>query len=109
MMKRAVLLVFVLAGLSAMTLQAQRAPGIKPPIKWGDIPQEHLEMDHYAPDSNAAVVILADYGDVYVEADGAVVFERHRRIKILTEAGYDGGTVSIPYYADKKTRVAAVP
>ena len=88
-MKRVVLIVFVLAGLSAMTLHAQRAPGKKPPIKWGDIPQEHLEMDHYAPDTNAAVVILADYGDVYFEGDGEMVFERHRRIKILTEAGYD--------------------
>jgi len=101
MMKRAVLIVFVLAGLSAMTLHAQRAPGIKPPIKWGDIPQEHLDMNHYAPDTNAAVVILADYGDVYFEGDGEMVFERHRRIKILSEAGYDWGTVSIPYYVGK--------
>ena len=34
-----------------------------------------------------------------------MVFERHTRIKILTEGGYDWGTVSIPYYAENKTQV----
>ncbi len=83
-----------LISLHAAALHAQRAP-----ISWGDIPAEHLAMDHYAPDSNAAAVILADYGNVWFNDDGQMIFERHTRIKILSEAGYDYGTVTIPYYA----------
>ncbi len=94
-----VLLVFW-SGVS--TLVAQRGPGSKPPIKWGDIPPAHMAMDHYAADSNAAVVILADYGDVHFADDGSIIFDRHTRIKILSEAGYDWGTVSVPFLATKR-------
>ena len=79
---------------------AQRAPDKKAPIKWGKIPQEHLTMDHYAADSNATAVILADYGDVYFRDDYSIAYERHTRIKILSEGGYDWATVSIPYRAE---------
>lgn len=61
-------------------------------------------MDHYAPDSNAAVVVLSDYGNLFFENDLDMVFERHTRIKILTEAGYDWGTVTIPYLAEDRTQ-----
>ena len=59
MTKRIFLLFCLIAGLGWTTLYAQRPLGLKPPIKWGDIPREHLAMDHYAPDTNATVVILA--------------------------------------------------
>ena len=74
------------------------------PPKWGEIPQQHLEMEHYAPDSSAAVVILADYGNVLFENDLDMVFERHTRIKILTEAGYEWGSVTIHYLADDRAQ-----
>ncbi len=103
MIKRILLLLIFVTGLHGTTaLYAQRPPGAKAPLKWGKIPDEHLAMDHYAPDSNATAVVLADFGDVYFLGDGTVVFDRHTRIKILSEAGYDHGTVSIPYYADRQ-------
>ena len=101
-MKKLVLLFLVfLLGFSAGPSYAQDRQDSEPP-KWGEIPQEHLEMDYYAPDSNAAVVILSDYGNLFFEDDGEMVFERHTRIKILTEAGYDWGTVSIRYLAENR-------
>ena len=55
------------------------------------------------------IVHLADYGTTEVSRTGEVVFKRHTRVKILTEAGYDQGTVSIPYYhADRTQRVKRV-
>ncbi|MDX1548050.1 MAG: DUF3857 domain-containing protein, partial [Rhodothermales bacterium] len=71
---------------------------------WGEVSDEHLRMTHYAPDSSAAAVILGDYGYAYFEDDGDLIFERHTRIKILTEGGYGWGDVTIPYYAEDKTQ-----
>ena len=111
MMKRVFLLLVFLAGFHGVTMiYAQRPPAVNPPLKWGKVSPEQLAMDHYAPDSNATAVILADYGDVFFAADGTVMFERHTRIKILSEAGYDWGTVSVPYLGKRRygQRVRAV-
>jgi transglutaminase-like putative cysteine protease len=78
-------------------LQAQ-----KPPIKFGDIPMDQLEMTRYEKDSSAAAVVLTDYGQStmdYSESDGFVLqFERLTRIKILTKDGLDYANFSIPLY-----------
>ncbi len=99
---RSLFLALTLA-ITAGPTYAQDVAEREPP-KWGEIPQEHLEMDHYAADSNAAAVILVDDGHLYFEDDLDMVFERHTRIKILTEAGYDWGTVTIPYVAEGRTQ-----
>jgi hypothetical protein len=83
-------------------------PGIlhaqKDPIKWGKIPVEHLTMDSYPADTNATAVILADYGTAYFDSRRELIFERHTRIKILSEAGYEWGTVNIPYLNEDGTQ-----
>jgi transglutaminase-like putative cysteine protease len=89
--------------VSAGPSYAQEGLERQPP-KWGEIPREHLEMDHYAPDSNASAVILADYGNLFFEGDLDMVFERHTRIKILTEAAYEWGNVTIHYLAEDRTQ-----
>ncbi len=74
----------------------------KPPIKFGDIPMDQLEMTRYEKDSSAAAVVLADYGQStmeYSESDGfALQFERLTRIKILTKDGLDYANFTIPLY-----------
>ena len=74
----------------------------KPPIKFGDIPMDQLEMIRYEKDSSAAAVVLADYGQStmeYSQSDGFVLqFERLTRIKILTKDGLDYANFSIPLY-----------
>jgi len=67
------------------------------PMKWGKIPRADLEMKTSPQDSNASAVILGDIGEVAFTSYG-VVFTRHRRIKILSEAGYKWGDHAIPYY-----------
>lgn len=94
----------LLAALAPAATQAQ-----DPPIRWGKIPEEHLRMEHFPADTNASVVVLADYGTVHFERDNSLRFRRHTRIKILTEAGYDWGTVTISYHAgDRLQRVRGV-
>ena len=70
-------------------------------IKWGEIPREELMMNSFPEDTNATAIILADVGRVHFVNDFHIVFERHRRIKILSTAGYDWGDHTITYYAAK--------
>lgn len=91
-------LLFMLAASFATAVHAQQ-----PPIQWGTVPPGHLEMTEYPPDSNATAVILADYGTVSFNEDYSLAFERHLRIKILSEAGFDRGTVSITYLAEGRS------
>jgi hypothetical protein len=108
-------------------------------MKWGEVPRSDLEMKIFPNDTNAAAVILADYGEVYfdrsfnastskvrgvdlpsntptrfyqrinIASDDEMVFIRHRRIKILSAAGYEWGSHSIRFDAkEDRQRVSDV-
>lgn len=79
-------------------------------IKWGEVPRTDLEMKTFPADSNATAVILSDYGHVeFTGSDFTMVFRRHCRIKILSEAGYNWGSATIAYYAkDRFQRISDV-
>ena len=91
---------FVLSLATALSLYAQSES-----IKWGKIPQEQLAMKDFPADTNATAVILADVGRVSFRRGYEIVFERHRRIKILSEAAYDDwGTHDIVYRDEDRTQ-----
>jgi transglutaminase-like putative cysteine protease len=72
------------------------------PMKWGEVPRADLEMTEFPADSNAAAVILGDYGEVeFVGGEFEMVYRRHRRIKIISETGYQWGNFALQYYAKK--------
>lgn len=84
--------------LLAAPAEAQRA-------EWGEVDREELVQTSFAADSDAAAVILSDYGTVEVKSDMQLVFHRHRRIKLLTEAAYDAwGTASVTYRAEDRAQ-----
>jgi len=58
----------------------------KPPIKFGKISEDVLEMKSYEPDTSAPAVILCDYG---VFESATFEFNRVLRIKILKKDGYE--------------------
>ncbi len=70
-----------------------------PPIQWGVIPKEDLEMKCYPADTNASALILCDYGESSLTNELNIVFRRHARIKILAPKGYTWGTFTIPLYS----------
>ncbi len=74
----------------------------KSPIKFGDIPLEDLKMAVYEKDSSASAVVLADFGESiisYSQGNGfQLIFDRIRRIKILTKEGLEYANFSIPLY-----------
>lgn len=98
---RSCLMPAVLLGFLFVTADARAQTA---PVRWGKIPEEQLAMARYPADSSAAAVILTDYGTVAFLSSGRIVFERHRRIKILREDGYGWGDVSIPYMAEGRAQ-----
>ena len=97
---RASLCAGILILVSHSTVVGQRAPGPDTQPKWDKIPEYQLRMDSFAADTLAEAVILSDFGSVSFRNDVDVVYDRHTRIKILSEAGYDWGTVSVLYRAE---------
>jgi len=69
-------------------------------MKWGEVPRADLEMTAFPADTNATAVILCDYGEVsFSGSEFELNLFHHQRIKILTEAGYKKGEISITFYA----------
>ncbi len=99
-------LLLILA-VHAVPTEAQPIDPPDEPAEWGEVSMEELEMDHYPADSNATAVVLSDYGKTSFRPNGRLSFERHRRIKILSEEAYDDwGTVEITYYDEDRTERA---
>lgn len=71
----------------------------KPPMKFGKISQEEIDLQYFEQDSAAVAVVLADYGRAYINVNiGKLVFERHTRVKILKKEGLDYASGSILLY-----------
>ncbi|WP_169513322.1 transglutaminase domain-containing protein [Flexithrix dorotheae] len=72
--------------------------------KFGKIEKKDLEMKSYPLDTAASAVVLFDVGKTYFQyTDNSgfqLIFERHRRVKVLTKDGYDYGNFEI-YVADQ--------
>lgn len=76
----------------------------KAPIKFGDVPLEQIQMKVYDKDSSASAVVLTDFGESSIEYNQIegfkLIFQRTKRVKILTKDGLDQGDFSIPLYHD---------
>ncbi len=92
-------LILLIANLTPFLLAGQDT---LPPIRYGVVPPEDLAMKTYPPDSAAAAVVLGDYGTLhFVWPDGkpSLNFTRHKRFKFFRRAGFDHGSVQIPYFS----------
>ncbi|MEN0047031.1 MAG: DUF3857 domain-containing protein [Bacteroidota bacterium] len=93
---RIILYLIILFLLNHLLIEAQKAP-----MKWGKVEEADLQMTSYLPDSQANAVVLCDYATYSFDFgtdENLYRVSRHRRIKILTRAGFDEGDVIIPYY-----------
>ena len=115
----AALLLAVPAPLAAQPANSGPSPGAESEpswpfeaqaAEWKEISPAVLDIDHHPADSNATAVILSDVGEMYVDRRGDLRFERHKRIKLLSEAAYDEyGTVDIYFTSeDRAERVKDV-
>ena len=77
-------------------------PAQEPPMTWGRVSREDLEMKSFPEDSSASAVVLCDYGKAWFTGNLDLIFEHHMRIKILSESGVDLARVTIPYHSKKK-------
>lgn len=77
-----------------------------PPVVWNEVTPTEILMKSYAPDTSAAAVVLADYGQIYVsEGDKGYEYRltRLRRVKIFNQTGFDYADISIPFYRAEST------
>jgi hypothetical protein len=79
----------------------------KPPIKFGKVSMEEMEMTVYDKDTTAEAVVLADYGVseiLYNSNNGFELnFKTHVRIKILKKEGLEEANIEIPLYQSSGT------
>ncbi len=78
-------------------------------MKFGKINMADVKMTLYDKDTSASAVVLGDYGKseiVYSTAKKSfeLIYERHRRIKILKKDGYDWADHSVSLYRDNGTK-----
>ena len=94
-MKHFIILFFTLL----LYLQANLTFAQPGPEKFGEVSDFYKNLTAVDYDSLASAVILFDVGEVYFDSQLHIIFKRHKRVKILSEAGYDRANVSIGYYA----------
>jgi len=69
----------------------------EPPYPFGEIPVYHFYPETYVADTSETAVMLFDFGSVYIDGEQNVIFQRHRRIKIISPDGFKWGVHEIPY------------
>lgn len=94
---------FFIFALILVMLHLGEISAQKPPMKYGRIDKDDMNMVYYPLDTSASAVILCDYGSsglTYRNDEILMYFERHCRIKILTKNGFDQANIEIPYYRE---------
>lgn len=88
----------VLLGIFVLTYSNAQ----KPPMKWGQVDLEELNMTTCPEDTTAAAVILGDYATLKFDFGQGTryIFEHHRRIKILDKSAFNYGDVQLYLYGD---------
>jgi hypothetical protein len=105
MLRTLLALPFLLGPLALATAPAAQDV----PIRWGRITDEEVALDSVAGDPDAAAVVLGDVGFAEVRlAPGGDEFEfrlrRHRRVKVLQEAGYEQGEFALRFGESSEVR-----
>lgn len=70
--------------------------------KFGKVEKRYVEMESYEREPDAGAVVLFDYCNVYIDLIGdkaRLIYEYHKRIKILSDAEVELANFSIPFYS----------
>lgn len=67
--------------------------------KWGKVTNAEWQLKETPIDTNANAVVLSDVAELDFAYGAPTVFRRHRRIKILKQAGVNEANIQIPYYS----------
>lgn len=72
--------------------------------EWGKVTPAERELTTVSEDPDADYVVLFEKGEVVITPDFMVDFYCHRRIKILSENGFDAADVEIRYWHEDKIK-----
>ncbi|HSN50473.1 MAG TPA: DUF3857 domain-containing protein, partial [Bacteroidales bacterium] len=91
----------VLTGIVCLMMNSSTWAQVKP-YSFPKIKPEDFKSKVYEKDTSAVAVVLGDVGESYLEYNDIkgfqLIFERHRRIRILSKEGYDYATGAITLY-----------
>ena len=91
--------------LAALLALAPDVDAQEPPIRWGRISGDELAMNEVADDPEATAIVLGDIAFDEVQPYGNTLRftrRRHRRVKVLSEAGYEQGEFSLRHSSDAR-------
>jgi hypothetical protein len=84
--------------------------GQSPPIKWGKLSKDELELTTTAIDNDALAVVLCEYGEIKFSYTN-IIIEKHVRLKVLKDHGKAYADVVLPYWhkddLEKITKIRA--
>ncbi len=86
----------------AISVRAQEAP-----MKFGDVTATTLQEPAPA-DTNAAAVVLCDYGNVSFSDELKLVYERHLRVQLLKPSAYEHWATVVIGFNPKDGRVSDI-
>lgn len=99
-MKRLLLLCLIMS--SFLLLKAQDFP-------FGELDHDAINMTHYDKDTNAAAVVVREFGTTRFLHDGSKIRHRyHVRIKVFNSERFTKGDVVIPLYQGSTTKYETV-
>ncbi|MEO6549598.1 MAG: DUF3857 domain-containing protein [Ferruginibacter sp.] len=92
---------YIFLALFAMCL-CNKTSAQKDGLAYGKVDKADLEMKECSFDNAAQAMVMFDVGEVYCNIEGrlSTQLERHVRIKILTDKGFDKANIKIRYYSD---------
>ena len=78
-------------------------------IKFGDFTEKELNMTSSSIDSEAGATVLSDIGTIWFSLNAMgefdIIIERHTRIKVFNQEGFDQADIEIPFYTGDDNRV----
>ena len=92
---------------AALALLAPVASAQDVDLRWGRLSDAEVALDSIPGDPDASAIILADvaFDELTPQRNGIrLERRRHRRVKVLTEAGYEQGEFSLRHSDDDRVR-----
>lgn len=75
------------------------------PVTWGEVPQEHWELQQFQDDDESTAIILVHYGESYLDRNYDTLLRVHLRVKILDPENSRFTEFSLRHYRVNRIQV----
>jgi len=93
------LILFSIIFFMSSTVYADR------PVTWGEVPQEHWDLEQFEDDDESTAIILVHYGESYLDRSYDTLLRVHFRVKILDPDDSRYTEFSVRYFRVNRANV----